>query len=1171
MNRLEQSQANQKNHSDLSIPSQGLSVASSLTSQNSNYLTSAAVNEAFQANTGDNPAFDLIGLTQLRNDPDFAGIDGSGFSVAIIDSGIDLSNPLLAENYVTGIDFYNNDDDPDDLVGHGTHVSGTVGATDERIGVAPDVGLISLKVGESQQVDYDAIIDSLAWVLDNYEQYNITAVNLSLGAGFYTSEEQIVGDRRIRLIQQLEDVGVVVVSAAGNLYDYKDDAKTEPNQELNLGAPAIYSTIAVGAVWQDGDAPSYFPESTQIPGVDRIAYFSQRLNTDNFLFAPGAYINSTYTDDDGFELLLGTSMASPHVAGAVALLQEAALQFGGRELTPDEIVTILRETADTVFDGDDEEDSVTNTNLNYPRINIYNAVVEVQRRFADLAPTPSDDQDGNSSGDSNGTIAGAIIITPSLDGSTSPLFDSSIGIDGNNTLVGDRDVDLFRFTLESPGTVTVRLGSHTSTPEDFDTYLRLFDSEGNELAANNDLETESSQFSSVETFLEPGTYYAGVSGYNNSNYDPNVAGSGVTGATGNYSIEFSLNNIDPNGLISGAREVNLGNDLEPLVFPGSIGKDYGETVTVADVDLYQIVVPDNGILLIDIDTPYQEGYVDSYLRLFNAVGEELVFADTTQPFVNDDNLSFDINVNDTEYLDPEFPGLVFEAQSDRTLRDGTVDSAGNYLKGNYGHNTDSFLGVRVNRGEVYHIGVSDYFNQNYDPTSFNNRPESGDSGLYELVVTFANNDLNGTITQVQQQTSNSPFFSSTENIGEDANGELGDRDVDFWRINSESAGILEINIDSSSFDAVDTVATLFDEEGNRLAINDDTDGLDPLLRYQISANTDYYLGVTGYGNENFDPFALGSGSGGDTGEYTINSTRLPLSEINNLTNNSLEDGGVNNIEIGEIIRGNIGEDNGLVLGADDIDLYRLEIPTNKTVNIRVSANQEFSADTVLRLFDGEGKEIAFNNDENALTRGSYLQQQLSANTEYYIGINGNSDRAREYDPLTGSNAAAGSQGDYSLSVSYQGDINALDTQIYRFQNTSIPGTYIYVGEQERANIQQNLPGFQEEGLAFKVATQQSDGLIPIYRFQNKNIPGTYLYVGESERENINRDYTNSFSEEGLAFYVFGANEGEGTTLYRFQNSAQPGTYLFVGEAERSNILENFPSFIEEGIAFEVAV
>jgi hypothetical protein len=1062
MNRL----ARNNNYSDLSISQQTLDVATSFQDKNPNYSANLLQQDSFQANTGDNLAFDLIGLTQLRNDRDFAGIDGSGFSVAIIDSGIDTDHPLLAENYLTGVDFINGDSIPDDVVGHGTHVAGTIGASDEKIGVAPDVGLIGLKVGEAQEVDYNAIVDSLEWVLDNYEEYNITAVNMSLSGGFYTSEDQIIGDRRSRLVRQLEDLGIVVVAAAGNLYGYKDVAETEPNQEPNLGAPAIYSTLAVGAVWQDDNAPSYYSRSNQIPGTDRIAYFSQRLDADNFLFAPGTYIKSTYTDNDGLELLSGTSMASPHVAGAVALLQEAALQFGGRVLTPDEVVTIFKETAEPVFDGDDEADLVTNTNTSYFRINIYNAVVEVQQRFVDIELTPNpDDEEENLPNDANGTIAGAF-IGPSLDGSESPLINSIIGIDGSGTVIGDRavpayadrDVDLFRFLVESPGKVRIQLGSHTTTPEDFDTYLRLFDRDGNELAANNDSETESSPFSVIETFLEPGTYYAGVSGYNNSDYNPNVADSGVTGATGNYSIQFSLNNLDPNGLISGAREVNLGSDREPLVFPSSIGSDYGKAVSVSDVDLYQITVPDNGILLIDIDTPYEDEYVDSYLRLFDEQGEELVFADTDELVVNDDNLSFNTNEETTEYVDPDFPDLVFDSSSDRSLRNGERDSEGNYLKGNYGHETDSFLGVLVNRGDVYHIGVSDSSNQDYDPTNLNNRLETTNGGLYELVVTFANNDLNGTITQLETATANSPFFSSRENIGKDAEREIGDRDVDFWKINSEEAGILEINIDGSSEDAAnpsDTVACLFDGEGNRLAINDDTDGLDPLLRYQIAADTDYYVSVTGYGNENFDPFALGSGSGGDTGEYTINSTRLPLSELNNLTN-------------------------------------------------------------------------------------------------------------------TGDNAVSGSQGDYGLSVSYEGDLNALDAAIYRFQNTAIPGTYIYVGESERQNIQQNLPGFREEGLAFKVAALQADGLIPIYRFQNKIAPGTYLYVGETERESINRDFSNSFTEEGLAFYVFGANEGEGTTLYRFQNSAQPGTYIFVAEAERTNILENFSSFVEEGIAFEVA-
>ncbi|NJL53605.1 MAG: hypothetical protein HC930_18140 [Hydrococcus sp. SU_1_0] len=68
-------------------------------------------------------------------------------------------------------------------------------------------------------------------------------------------------------------------------------------------------------------------------------------------------------------------------------------------------------------------------------------------------------------------------------------------------------------------------------------------------------------------------------------------------------MQFRLNNDDPNGLISGATDVILGNDLEPLIYSGSINADYGQPVGVSDVDLFRIVVPDDGILSIDIDTP----------------------------------------------------------------------------------------------------------------------------------------------------------------------------------------------------------------------------------------------------------------------------------------------------------------------------------------------------------------------------------------------------------------------------------------------------------------------------------------------------------------------------------------------------------------------------------------
>jgi len=186
--------------------------------------------------------------------------------------------------------------------------------------------------------------------------------------------------------------------------------------------------------------------------------------------------------------------------------------------------------------------------------------------------------------------------------------------------------------------------------------------------------------------------------------------------------------------------------------------------------------------------------------------------------------------------------------------------------------------------------------------------------------------------------------------------------------------------------------------------------------------------------------------------------------------------------------------------------------------------------------------------------------------------------------------------------------NTLRTPLYRFQNTERQGTYVFVGEAERNNILARFPQFQLEGLAFKTASQangdpvitgnsditikatnllgesvtdtfninvtgenpeNNDSLIRFYRFQNQNVPGTYLYANEEERVNIRNEFPN-FIEEGIAFYAYGANSNQGDKIYRFQNTQQLGTYIFVGEGERQSILQNFPNFVEEGIAFEVA-
>lgn len=529
-----------------------------------------------QSSVENNPAFDLIGLTRLRNDPQFTGIDGSGFSVAIIDSGLDINHSLIAPNYVAGYDFVNDDQNPLDLNGHGTHISGVIGATDENIGVATDVGLISLQVLDgSGQGDVTDIENALEWVLEHQAEYNITAVNLSLGGGFFTSESEIRASASandlLRLqedIQNLEAAGVTVVAAAGNGYSVNEGK----SNQANLAFPAISSTIAVGAVWRDGSESTIFWDagSTDFStGADRIPSFSQRLAADNMIFAPGAIITSTLPGNQIGEYA-GTSQAAPHIAGTVALLQEASLQFGDRLLTPREVNEILRTTGDAIFDGDDEDDSVTNTNVGYLRVNVYEAIAEVKRRGESIpVPPPEDNNDVIEEGGSNNTITEATIALV-LDGSPVSPIRASIGWDGNQ--YNEQDVDLYNLQLTSPGKVTIEVKSDTVEPDDFDSYLRLFDAAGNQIAANDDIDLDSGNFfSRIETELTPGTYYVGVSGFGNSNYDPLQTTRRTPGDEGNYSLHLSSEldrNDDNNSDLSRDREpeVNLGANSDDVIY-----------------------------------------------------------------------------------------------------------------------------------------------------------------------------------------------------------------------------------------------------------------------------------------------------------------------------------------------------------------------------------------------------------------------------------------------------------------------------------------------------------------------------------------------------------------------------------------------------------------------------
>jgi subtilisin len=246
-----------------------------------------AADQEFSAQAQDVPyGIDLTGAT----DAQAGGVTGDGITVAVVDTGIDPSHEDLEANIVGGYatdeaECSDNCEEPwADDQGHGTHVSGTVGAVDNDtgvVGVAPGVDLLGVKVlGGDGSGSFAGVAEGIEWAVDN----GADVLNMSLGGD---SQTDVVKDA----LQYAQDNGVVPVAAAGNSGPCSDC----------VGYPgAEPEAIAVSST-NESDDLSFF--SSTGPEVD--------------IAAPGSNVQSTYPDDS-YNSLNGTSMACPHVAGAAA-------------------------------------------------------------------------------------------------------------------------------------------------------------------------------------------------------------------------------------------------------------------------------------------------------------------------------------------------------------------------------------------------------------------------------------------------------------------------------------------------------------------------------------------------------------------------------------------------------------------------------------------------------------------------------------------------------------------------------------------------------------------------------------------------------------------------------------------------------------------------------------
>ena len=548
----------------------------------------------------------------------------------------------------------------------------------------------------------------------------------------------------------------------------------------------------------------------------------------------------------------------------------------------------------------------------------------------------------------------------------------------NASISPDTDVNMVSFSVVAGQVVDIDIDTTLNGAGGLGSYLRLFDAQGNQLAANNDGASPGENAIGFDaylryTFIAAGTYYVGVSNSNNFTYDP-VTGNGDTSgganATGSYQLLIQSLPIDTNDAIS--EITSLGAiTATPTTVSATL-------VTDIDVNLVGFSVIAGQVVDFDIDTTLNgTGGLGSYIRLFNAQGQTLSFNDNAAA-----------------------PG-----------------------EGSIGF--DAYLRYTFTAGGTYYLGVSNSNNIQYDPVTGNGDTSGGFNsiGTYQLVMQTAPavvSDPNDTISETGSlgAVSTSPFT---------VNATISpDTDVNLVGFTVSAGQVVDFDIDTTlnGTGGLGSYIRLFDAQGNQLAFNNDgyapgenSLGIDAYLRYTFVSGGTFYLGVSNANNIQYDPISgNGDTAGGSnaTGAYQLIIQSLPVD-----TNDAISEA----TSLG-LITATPQTVNANIVTDIDVNMVSFSVAAGQIVDLDIDTvlNGPGGLGSFLRLFDAQGTELAFNNNgaapgESTIGFDAYLRYTFASGGTYYLGVSNLNNI--QYDATTGNGDTAGgfnSIGSYQLII-----------------------------------------------------------------------------------------------------------------------------------------------------------